>query len=121
MGTHAKLLNKVANTTLYSPTSAKDANDLVNSYSRESSTDLEITDPVLSDERSSFQKKPTSSLLLESDKRIQIRSSGVVSNINGGSETVVSSLKESVGHTEIEVAAGAFLGLIVSLLLSSYV
>lgn len=120
VGTHAKLLNKVANTTIYSPSPTNNADDLVNSFTRESSSDLEITNPVIPEERSSFQKKPASSLLLESERRMRIRSSGVVSNINGASETVVSSLKESVGHTEIEVAAGAFLGLIVSLFLSPY-
>ncbi|XP_057795126.1 uncharacterized protein LOC131011352 [Salvia miltiorrhiza] len=134
VGTHAKLLNKVMpRTRLYTPSSSTDdandvvnsysresssdleitdANDVVNSYSRESSSDLEITDPVLSEEYSSLQK---SSLLLESDNRMRVRSSRVVSDICAGSESVASSLKESVGHTEIEVAAGAFLGLVVSL------
>lgn len=120
MGTHAKLLNKVANTTIYSPSSTNNADDLVKTYTRESSSDIEITDPVIPEERSSFQKRLASSLLLESDRQIRRTSSGVVSNVNGASETVVSSLKESVGHTEIEVAAGAFLGLIVSLFLSPY-
>ncbi|XP_057795109.1 uncharacterized protein LOC131011341 [Salvia miltiorrhiza] len=114
VGTHAKLLNKVMpRTRLYTPSSSTDdANDVINSYSRESSSDLEITDPVLSEEYSSLQK---SSLLLESDNRMRVRSSSVVSDICAGSESVASSLKESVGHTEIEVAAGAFLGLVVSL------
>ncbi|KAH6778559.1 hypothetical protein C2S51_009871 [Perilla frutescens var. frutescens] len=109
VGTHAKVLNKVMPATLYSPSSTNDANGLLNSYSRESSSDLEITDPV------SFQKNPTSSTLLKSDNRVRIKSSGVVSDIS-----VVSSLKESVGHTEIEVAAGALLGLVVSLVISPY-
>lgn len=115
VGTHAKVLNKVMPTTLYSSSSTNDANGLVNSYSRESSSDLEITGPVSSEELSSFQKKPSSSLLLKSDNRMHIRPSGVVSDI-----TVVSTLKESVGHTEVEVAAGALLGLVVSLVISPY-
>ncbi|KAH6764478.1 hypothetical protein C2S52_013429 [Perilla frutescens var. hirtella] len=115
VGTHAKVLNKVMPATLYSPSPTNDANGLLNSYSRESSSDLEITDPVSWEEHSSFQKNPTSSTLLKSGNRVRIKSSGVVSDIS-----VVSSLKESVGHTEIEVAAGALLGLVVSLVISPY-
>lgn len=124
VGSHAKVLNKVLpRTTSYSTSSR---NDVANSYSRESSSNLENIDPVFSEEHSSFQKKLTkSSLLLKSDNGTQsstpfIRSSGVVSDASGGSESVASPLKESIGHTEIEVAAGALLGFFVSLAISPY-
>lgn len=114
-------MNKVLpRTRLYTPSLPDDGNDVVNSYSRGSSSDLEITDPVLSEEYSSLQKKQMKSLLLESDNRVLVRSSGVVSDINGELQSVESSLKESVGHTEVEVAAGAFLGLVVSLVICPY-
>ncbi|XP_047970986.1 uncharacterized protein LOC125214130 [Salvia hispanica] len=119
VGSHAKLLNKVVpRSRFYTPSSTDDADGVINSYSRDSSPDLEITDPVLSEEYTSLQKKQTSSLLLEPDKRRRVRPSGVVPD--GESEIVASLLKESVGHTEVEVAAGAFVGLVVSLVVCSY-
>ncbi|KAK6133128.1 hypothetical protein DH2020_033167 [Rehmannia glutinosa] len=99
VGTHAKELNKVLlRTTSYSTSSRNDAK--TNSFSRESSSNIEKIDPLFPEEQNSFQKKPkNSSLLLDSDNGMQI---------NGGSESVEYSytpLKESIGHTEMEVAA----------------
>ncbi|KAI3466284.1 hypothetical protein Pfo_022947 [Paulownia fortunei] len=131
VGIHAKELNKVLlRTTSYSTSPRNDANDFTKSFSRESSSNLENIDPLFSEEQNSFQTKPTnSSLLLKSDDRMQssssfLRSSSVVSDVNGGSESVAyrcSQLKESIGHTEAEVAAGALLGFLVSLAICPYV
>ncbi|PIN20046.1 hypothetical protein CDL12_07264 [Handroanthus impetiginosus] len=127
VGTHAKELNKVLlRTTSYSTSSRKDANDLTNSFTRESSSDLENIDPCFSEEQSSFEMEPTNSpLLVKPDDRKQSRtSSRRSSDVNGGLEGMpysCSPLKESIGHTEIEVVAGALLGFLVSLVICRYV
>ncbi|KAL7142912.1 hypothetical protein ABFS83_08G156200 [Erythranthe nasuta] len=123
VGTHAKELNKVLlRSTPYSTSSRNDADDFTNSFSRESSSNLEKIDPVFMEERSSLEKKQTSSsLLLKSDEKMP---NSVVSDVNGGRERVaynISPLKESIGHTEIEVAAGALLGFLVSIAICPYV
>ncbi|KAL0310823.1 UNVERIFIED_CONTAM: hypothetical protein Sangu_2377000 [Sesamum angustifolium] len=126
VGTHARELNKVLlRTTSHSASSRNDAKDLTNSFPRESSPKMENVDPLSSD-----ATKPTkSSLLLKTDNRKQsntsfIRSSNVVSEVNGGLESSGEScpqLKESIGHTEVEVAAGALLGFLVSVAICPYV
>ncbi|KAK4386787.1 Isocitrate dehydrogenase [NADP] [Sesamum angolense] len=126
VGTHARELNKVLlRTTSHSASSRNDAKDLTNYFPRESSPKMENVDPLSSD-----AMKPTkSSLLLKTDNRKQsntsfIRSSNVVSEVNGGLESSGEScpqLKESIGHTEVEVAAGALLGFLVSVAICPYV
>ncbi|KAL8462803.1 hypothetical protein ACS0TY_032910 [Phlomoides rotata] len=118
VGTHARVLNKVM-PRITSQSTSYDTNDVVNSYSRESSSNLENVDPVFSEEHTTFQGKPTTSSILLETQPISsfIKSSNVLSN---ESESVASALKESIGHTEIEVAAGALLGFVVSLAVSSY-
>ncbi|XP_022861933.1 uncharacterized protein LOC111382255 isoform X1 [Olea europaea var. sylvestris] len=128
VGIHAKELNKVLLSTRTSSTSSSnDASTFTNSFPGDLSSDLESTDPLLLEEQRSFQtKQANASLLLKSENRIKsttIRSSGVASDV--GEESVGVSygyptLKESVGHTEIEVIAGAMLGFVVSLAICRY-
>ncbi|KAL0321012.1 UNVERIFIED_CONTAM: hypothetical protein Sradi_5362700 [Sesamum radiatum] len=125
VGTHARELNKVLlRTTSHSTSSRNDAKDPTNSFPRESSPKMENIDPLFSD----ATKPKESSLLLKTADRKQsntsfIRSSNVVSEVNGGLECSAESspqLKESIGHTEIEVAAGALLGFLVSVAICPY-
>lgn len=127
VGTHAKELNKVLlKTTSLSTSSRNDANDLANSLSRKHTSNIEKGNPLPLEEETSFQTKPTnSSLLVNSNDIINgstlLRSAVVVSDAKEGPESVAyghTPLKESIGHTEIEVAAGAFLGFLVSLAVS---
>ncbi|XP_022861934.1 uncharacterized protein LOC111382255 isoform X2 [Olea europaea var. sylvestris] len=128
VGIHAKELNKVLLSARTSSTSSSnDASTFTNSFPGDLSSDLESTDPLLLEEQRSFQtKQANASLLLKSENRIKsttIRSSGVASDV--GEESVGVSygyptLKESVGHTEIEVIAGAMLGFVVSLAICRY-
>lgn len=119
MGTHAKVLNKVIPRTISDSTSYGTTNGIVSPYSIESSSNIENVDPVFLEEHSTFQNNPTNSSLLLDTQRISsfIKSSNILPN---GSESVAAALKESIGHTEIEVAAGALLGFVVSLAVSSY-
>ncbi|CAA0836549.1 Acid phosphatase/vanadium-dependent haloperoxidase-related protein [Striga hermonthica] len=94
VGVHAKQINKVLLQTT--------------SYSRDLSSNVEKTDPVFLEE----QKPTKSALLLKSDKTMQ------TSKVEFSSS---SPLKESIGHTEVEVIAGALLGLLVSLVVCPYV
>lgn len=91
VGVHARTLNKVLNT--YSC----DANSLIES------------------ETGKLEETSSSSLRPELHKGTLIMTSD---KMEKGSE-ISGSLKESIGHTEIEVAAGALLGLLGSLVLYS--
>ncbi|KAL3614904.1 hypothetical protein CASFOL_040565 [Castilleja foliolosa] len=101
VGTHAKELNKVLirSASLDSTSSRNDA--------KIDPSIIESIDPLFSEE----QKPTNSSVLLKSDNRMRTSSSYKRS----------STLKESIGHTEIEVAAGALLGFLVSLVVFPYV
>lgn len=103
VGTHAKELNKILPKTQG------------NSYPSNEADSLE--DP------SSFRPKKTNvSLILRPDDRMNQNTSTLISSslqadIKGGTGDFSHSyapLKESVGHTEVEVLAGAILGLFVS-------
>ncbi|GER37543.1 acid phosphatase/vanadium-dependenthaloperoxidase-related protein [Striga asiatica] len=95
VGVHAKQLNKV----LLQATS----------YSRDSSSsNVENIDPLFLEE----QKPTDSALLLKSEKTMQ------TSKVEFSCS---SPLKESIGHTEVEVIAGALLGFLVSLAVCPYV
>ncbi|CAI9784014.1 unnamed protein product [Fraxinus pennsylvanica] len=114
VGIHAKELNRVLlSTRMSSTSSSNDADTFTNSFPGDSSSDLESTDPLFLEEQSSFQtKQANASVLLKSENRIKsttVRSSGVASDVGEESVSVsygCSTLKESVGHTEIEVIAG---------------
>ncbi|KAI3768997.1 hypothetical protein L6452_00093 [Arctium lappa] len=98
VGVHARTLNKVLNT--YSC----DANGLIES---ESGKLLEETSSSSSSLRPELLHKETTLVITPDKKRAK------------GSESISGSLKESIGHTEIEVVAGALLGLLGSLAIYS--
>lgn len=119
VGIHAKALNRVL---LQNSASSNDANDLIDSQPRKSSSNSESFEPLFLEEADTFQAKQTNAkLLLRSENRksqsgIMI-SSSLASDVEGESKKIANSwalLKESVGHNEIEVIAGALLGLFVS-------
>lgn len=105
VGIHAKALNRVFSNTKLNSIPSDDADRLVDSSSGKPSLKSGSLEPLFFDEQSSFMKKQqNTSLLLKSDK--------------GGRQStqmLIPPLKESIGHTEIEVIAGALLGLCVSL------
>ncbi|XP_075487444.1 uncharacterized protein LOC142526757 [Primulina tabacum] len=129
VGTHAKELNKVLlKITSLSMSSRNDAKDLNNSLLRRPSSNIEKLNLPLQEETYSQSKPINSSLLVNSDDIINgttlVRSEVVVSDVEEGSETVAyvhTRLNESIGHTEIEVVAGALLGFLVSLAVCPYV
>ncbi|XP_028121221.1 uncharacterized protein LOC114318512 isoform X4 [Camellia sinensis] len=119
VGIHAKALNRVL---LQNSASSNDADDLIDSQPRKSSSNLESFGPLFLEEADTFQAKQTNAkLLLRSENRKSqsgiLISSSLPSNVEGESKKIANSwamLKESVGHNEIEVIAGALLGLFVS-------
>ncbi|KAB1212896.1 putative membrane protein YuiD [Morella rubra] len=120
VGNHSKVLNKVLAKIDSVPT--KDRDDVI--YSKPGtplSLSLESFGPPLSREARSFKPKPTNSpLLLRSDDKIGQTSQAVLSTglTDVEEERTTGSLiplKESIGHTEVEVIAGALLGFFVSL------
>lgn len=103
VGVHARTLNKAF------------TNNQPNTYSS--------SDPNLSIEYSSKKdvssSESSNSLMLEK----RVNSSYLTEDIENGSESsgpVFIPLKESIGHTEIEVAAGALLGLLTNLAVYSF-
>ncbi|CAL5367786.1 unnamed protein product [Camellia sinensis] len=119
VGIHAKALNGVL---LQNSASSNDADDLIDSQPRKSSSNSESFGPLFLEEANAFQAKQTNAkLLLRSENRKSqsgiLISSSLASDVEGESKKIANSwamLKESVGHNEIEVIAGALLGLFVS-------
>ncbi|KAI8008380.1 putative membrane protein YuiD [Camellia lanceoleosa] len=119
VGIHAKALNMVL---LQNSASSNDADDLIDSQPRKSSSNSESFGPLFLEEADTFQAKQTNAkLLLRSENRKSqsgiLISSSLASDVEGESKKIANSwamLKESVGHNEIEVIAGALLGLFVS-------
>nr|XP_043621195.1 uncharacterized membrane protein YuiD [Erigeron canadensis] len=110
VGVHAKTLNKILATNQPNKCSSSDTNGLINSSSKKSLSSSDSNNILELEEAG-----PLSSILT-SDKRMN--SSFLTDDIGKGSESNVpisSPLKESIGHTEVEVAAGALLGLLASL------
>lgn len=113
MGSHAKALNRVLyRNKLDSDWCSNNANDFAESFPGESSSNLETRNPLLLGIIKSFQRRlPNDSSLLKTDNRSKPLLKGEAESIPFG----CTPLKESVGHTEIEVIAGALLGFFVSL------
>lgn len=118
VGNHAKVLNKVLDHSV--PT--KDTDDVIDTQSGTSyPRSLESLGQILSKEAGSISSKPTnSSLLLQPDDKRRQTSQAVLSTEQADVEEERTTdnlipLKESIGHTEIEVIAGALLGFFVSL------
>ncbi|XP_024030210.1 uncharacterized protein LOC21395011 [Morus notabilis] len=119
VGIHARTLNKALKEKSRVNSSPAENIDSFNSQPGKSS-------PLnyLSDESGSFSSKSRNSLLVsQSDKKAskQIPSGIKTAEANEGLErSKYSPLKESIGHTEVEVVAGALLGLFVSLAVNAF-
>ena len=108
VGKHAKAINTLlqTNTPVNSSFSYKDQDRRLNSQ-------LESSSPLLSEEGT------RALTVLSPLKEEDIASSSSETDVEEGSRREGSewkSFKEAIGHTEIEVAAGAFLGFTVSLI-----
>ncbi|KAL0537556.1 hypothetical protein IC582_026535 [Cucumis melo] len=124
VGKHAKALNKLSQTErpMNSSSPYKDQDLRVDSQfekriSLSLNRNLEIGNPILSEES-------TKALTVPSPVKQDVTSSSVANDLEEGSIKEASSswkpFKESIGHTEIEVAAGALLGFTVSLITNSF-
>lgn len=100
MGLHARTLNKVLSKNKPNTYSLSDPNRLMESSSEKLLSSVESGNSVMLEKRVN-----TSRLTDESESESSI--------------IISSQLKESIGHTEIEVAAGALLGLLASLVVYS--
>ncbi|CAN4114127.1 unnamed protein product [Withania somnifera] len=106
VGIHAKAFNKAFRNQINSVPSTNKLDVLTDSIQEKLSSDAESTDPQSSEESSPYQLRlKNATLLLKPDER-RVSSSSFAP------------LKEQVGHTEIEVIAGALLGFFVSLVVS---
>lgn len=107
VGIHAKAFNKALfRNQINSVPSTNELDVLVDSIQEKLSSDTDNADPRLSEEPSPFQPRlKNATLLLKPDER-RVSSSSFAP------------LKEQVGHTEVEVIAGALLGFFVSLAVS---
>ncbi|CAN4089780.1 unnamed protein product [Withania somnifera] len=107
VGIHSKAFNKALfRDQINSVPSFNKLDVLTDSIQEKLSSDTESTDPRSSEESSPFQPllKNATLLLKPDDKRV--------------SSSSFAPLKEQVGHTEVEVIAGALLGFFVSLTVS---
>ncbi|KAK9275591.1 hypothetical protein L1049_022858 [Liquidambar formosana] len=118
VGNHARTLNGILlPKTKVNSISSKEMDDLLDSKpGRSSSLDSESLGPLLSEETiSSHTPKPAPVLVRSANGARQVLMS---SGVEEGSENATRSpttLKEAIGHTEVEVIAGAMLGFFVSL------
>lgn len=123
VGKHSRALNKLSQTErpMNSSFPYKDEDLRVDSQlekriSSSLNRNLEIGSPMLSEES-------TKALTVPSPVKQDVTSSSVANDLEEGSRMEASSswkpFKESIGHTEIEVAAGALLGFTVSLITNS--
>ncbi|GMN55524.1 hypothetical protein TIFTF001_024646 [Ficus carica] len=119
VGIHARTLNKVLKEKSRANSIPSKNIDGFDSQLGTSSSTLNY----LSDESGSFSSKTRNSLLVpKSEKKTssQIPSGIKAAEADEGSErSKYSPLKESIGHTEVEVIAGALLGLLVSLVVNT--
>lgn len=123
MGNHAKALNKMLPKTQLNTMVSRNRDDLINSQQGSSISNAEDLGPLLSKEGRPLVPNSTNSpLLLKSDNKARQTSQMLVSSsltaADEGAEKIPNSsspLKESIGHTEVEVIAGAMLGFIVSM------
>ena len=123
MGNHAKALNRAfLRNKLNQISSITDASDFTDSFLGESSNS-ESPEHLFSEKLKPSQlQSPSTSLLLKSDDWTESTASKKTCGVVPGAKRKLESgsfgnnyLKESVGHTEIEVVAGALLGFLVGL------
>lgn len=103
VGNHARALNKVLPKSSINSIASKDKDGFIDSQRGTSST-LNMAYP---DPRSSTNSRK-SPQLVTTDQRVK-QTTRLAANYDE------SPLKESIGHTEVEVVAGALLGFVVSL------
>ncbi|KAL5813353.1 hypothetical protein ACOSQ3_028303 [Xanthoceras sorbifolium] len=116
VGIHARTLNKiVANTPVKSGLVSKDGDLIDGEEGTPSTLNMESLDPGLAKDASPFASNSTntSPLLLTSYEKT--KQTALANDIKETSEDNSVVLKESIGHTEVEVVAGALLGFFVSL------
>ncbi|KAK4371667.1 hypothetical protein RND71_007051 [Anisodus tanguticus] len=107
VGIHAKTFNKAFfRNQINSVPSTNELDVLTDSIQEKLSSDAESSDPRSSQESSPFQPRLKNVTLLLKPDEIRVSSSSFAP------------LKEQVGHTEVEVIAGALLGFFVSLAVS---
>lgn len=131
VGNHAKILNKLLQMQANSVYSKDRDDGLINSQVSGTSTSLNgesLKNSPFSQEANSLETQPRSaSVLIESDsKRRQTKeklssSSGFSIDAQELSKLAANGLKESIGHTEFEVIAGALLGFLVGLTVYSFI
>ncbi|XP_057949049.1 uncharacterized protein LOC131144426 [Malania oleifera] len=125
VGNHARLLNKMHCRSQVNSIPSKDADDLINSQQERSSFVLGSHGPKLSNEDSCCAPKSSKApVLIQPDQSMREsipmqRPSSIAADVEEGLEEAAGSssisLKESIGHTQFEVVAGALLGFFVSL------
>ncbi|XP_057986056.1 uncharacterized protein LOC110672311 [Hevea brasiliensis] len=124
VGNHAKVLNKQLSNTQVKSMASTGRDDMIDSQQGISSTLGENLSPLLSKEgrRPFVQKSTNAPLLVNSENKNRQASQVLVSSSIASDEEETekplnssSLLKESIGHTEVEVIAGALLGFCVSL------
>ncbi|KAF8408550.1 hypothetical protein HHK36_004613 [Tetracentron sinense] len=116
VGNHAKALNRTILKTQENSTRHRDEDDVFDSQPGTSYINSESLTPLLCDQTSScISSSPTNAHLLLGPEN---RMGQLAVDEEEGSQKAYNSfipLKESIGHTEIEVTAGALLGFFVSL------
>ena len=125
VGNHAKALNRILPKKQVNSVVSKDRDNLIDSREETASTkNIERLGPLLSKKSSSLTSKSENvPLLVTSDKEMRqtnetVASFELAADDYEGSESNANNripLKESIGHTEVEVVAGALLGFLVSL------
>lgn len=115
VGIHAKTLNKILLQMQANSLHSKDRDNLINSQPGLSKPlKVGLDKSLLSQEATSLEPQETNrGLLVKSGSKIRQTDADEISSklaIDG-----IPQLKESIGHTEIEVIAGALLGFLVAL------
>lgn len=130
VGLHAKALNRQLAKAQVNSTVSKDRDNVIDGQEGASSTsNMESLGSRLANETNSYASKSTnaSPILLRSNRKTNqteemVMPFGLADDVEEGSEKKVDNsimLKESIGHTEVEVVAGALLGFFVSLAVSA--
>ncbi|CAH9069081.1 unnamed protein product [Cuscuta epithymum] len=108
VGVHGKVLNRVLLETCLDQSSSNDV-PLTDNLQPKSTSNVQILEPCLYEELSSLEPLKKSATVF------------ATSGAESGSKPLkYSELKESIGHSEIEVIAGALLGFLVSVALFSF-
>nr|GLL36736.1 uncharacterized protein LOC109181588 [Ipomoea trifida] len=121
VGIHAKVLNQLLSETCLNTSSSHNGATVSTDNSQEKSpSSVQILEPSMSEELNSFEPelKKNAALFLKPDnqKTPMSISQNMASDAKDRSKPLrYTQLKESIGHTEIQVVAGALLGFLVSL------